>query len=423
MSTYSAYAVALSLCALPLFGEGKPKDIRNLAKEGSGAIPRIAEYLRSEDVEMRREAVKTICTIGTQHSLDPLVQATRDNDPEIQIRATDCIVNFYLPGYLRTGLSATIRRVGDSVKGRFSDTNDQVIDPYVEPRQDVIQAIGRLARGASSMDARANAARATGILRGRAAVPDLMEALKSKDSTLLYETVIALQKINDVSTAPSFRFLVRDLDEKVQLAAIETTGLMRNKDALPDLKEVLLNRSRPIRTRRALLTAIAMIGQPESRPLFEQFLNDSDERMRAAAAEGFARLKDPADLPRLEKAFEDEKRPSTRLSLAFALVSGGKTELTEFSPFQFLINTLNSKARQGEAFAFLVELARDPAIRRQLYPAIDKGTRDEKIQLARVLARSGDRESVSVLEKLSRDADGEVAEEGTRALRNLRTRL
>jgi HEAT repeat protein len=416
-------ALASAAFAAALFAESKPKDIRGLAREGSAAIPRIAEYLRSDDVEMRREAVKTICAIGTQHSLDPLVQAARDNDPEIQIRAADCLVNFYLPGYVRTGLSATLRRVGDSVKGKFSDTNDQVIDAYVQPRQDVVEALGRLARGGASMESRANAARAVGVLRGRAAVADLTEALRSKDSAVLYETIVAFQKINDPATAPSFRFLIRDLDEKVQLAAIETTGLMRNKDALPDLKEVLLNRSRPIKVRRALLTAIAMIGQPESRPLFEQYIKDGDERLRAAAAEGFARLKNPSDVPMLESAFEEEKRPSARLSLAFALVACGKTELSEFSPLQLLINTLNSKARQGEAFAFLVELARDERIRRLLYPSFDTGTRDEKIQLARILARSGGQDSVAALEKLAKDEDAEVAGEGTRALRNLKARL
>ena len=38
----------------------------------------------------------------------------------------------------------------------------------------------------------------------------------------------------------------------------------------------------------------------------------------------------------------------------------GKTELSQFSPLQFLINNLNSASYNGEAFPFLVELARDP---------------------------------------------------------------
>ena len=93
--------------------------------------------------------------------------------------------------------------------------------------------------------------------------------------------------------------------------------------------------------------------------------------MRAAAAEGFARLRDTNDLPMLDQAWQDETKPSPRLSLAFALVMFGKTELSEFSPLQYLINNLNSAAYNGVAFPFLVELARDAAVRQALYAPLD----------------------------------------------------
>ncbi len=113
-----------------------------------------------------------------QRSLDPLIKATRDNDPEIQIRAIDGLVNFYVPGYVKTGLTASLRRAGSSIKAKFTDSNDLVIDPYIQPRPEVIAALGRVTSGGSSLDARANAARALGILRGRAALPDLEQALR-----------------------------------------------------------------------------------------------------------------------------------------------------------------------------------------------------------------------------------------------------
>jgi hypothetical protein len=108
--------------------------------------------------------VKAIVDIGTQRSLDPLVKATGDIDPEIQIRATDGLVNFYVPGYVKTGLTASLRRAGSSIKAKFVDSNDLVIDPYIQPRPEVIAALGRVASGGASLDARANAARAVGIL-------------------------------------------------------------------------------------------------------------------------------------------------------------------------------------------------------------------------------------------------------------------
>lgn len=412
------------LLALPVHAQSplRAKDVRNIAKGGSAALPRLSELLADPDTEIRQEAVKAIAEIDTQASLEPLVRATRDNDAEVQIRATDGLVNFYVPGYLRTGISGSLRRFGAGIKSRFTETNDQAIEPYVQVRPDVIQALGRLVRGGGNMEARANAARAAGILRGRAALPDLLDALHSKDTNLIYESLIALQKIHDASAAPGVRFLLKDLDPKVQLAAIETTGLLQNKAAIPDLRDVL-DHSHNTKIQRAALSAIAMLPEESSREVYARYLENKDEGLRSAAAEGFARLKNPADLPKLQKAFEEESKTPPRLALAFAEVMLGRREVSEFSPLQLLINTLNSVSYRGVASGYLIELARDPAVRASLYPAMQQGTKDEKIHIARVLARSGDRESIAPLEKLSRDEDTEVAQEGLRALRTLQARI
>src|SRR5262245_6825459 len=399
--------------------ELKPKDVREIAKGGSASLPRLQELLKNPDLAIRIEAVKQITEIGTQRSLDPLLVAVQDNDPEVQIRATDGLVNFYLPGYVQTGFAASIKRAGTSIKGRFTDTNDQVIDPYVVVRPEVVVALGKLARGGGNMEARANAARALGILRGAAALPDLIEAARSKDGEVIYESLIAVQKIGDKTAGPRISFLLRDLDTRVQVAAIETTGLLQNQGALPDLVQVL-GRARNDRVKRAALTAIAMLPAESSRLIYQQYLRDKDEKLRAASAEGFGRLRKPADLPMLEAAWQEERKVSPRLSLAYAQVMLGKNEVSEFSPLQFLINNLNSAAYRGEAIPFLVELARDAAVRQALYRPLQTGTRDEKTGISNVLARSGDQASAAELEKLTRDPDPAVSREALRAMRALR---
>jgi HEAT repeat protein len=408
---------------LALYGQDvRPKDVREIGKGGANALPRLGELLKHQDTAVRAEAVRQITEIGTLPSLDLLVQASHDNDAEVQMRATDGMVNFYLPGYARSGIAASLTRVGTSIKGRFTDTNDQVVDPYITVRPDVVAAIGSLVRGGNGMDVRANAARAAGILRGKGAVPDLIEALRTKNTEVLYESLIALQKIGDESAGPRMTFLLRDPDQKVQIAAIETTGLLHTKEAVPDLIGVLKS-AKSDKVRRAALGALAMLPDEQSRPLFRQYLTDKDDKMRAAAAEGFARLRNPADLEMLQKAYESEGKTPPRLSLAFAQVMLGRNEVSEFSPLQYLINNLNSSAYKGEAQPFLTEAARQESVRTQLYSAVGKGTKDEKIGIARVLARSGDKASLPYLEKLSKDPDGEVAQEGVRAMRNLQARL
>jgi HEAT repeat protein len=166
-----------------------------------------------------------------------------------------------------------------------------------------------------------------------------------------------------------------------------------------------------------------MIGDPADHAAFLRYLPDKDENLRAAAAEGLARLKNPADSAPATKAFLDERRLSPRLSDAFAMVSLGNLDPGEFGPLRYLVNTLNLRAYRGVAIAFLTELAREAAVRQAVYPLLPRATKDEKIQLSIVLARSGDRDSVPYLETLSMDSDPEVAQEGIRSLRTLRARL
>ncbi len=422
MRSHSLVFALIFPCAALLAQDARPKDVREAAKAGSNAIPQLQQYLRNQNRDVRVEAVKQLTGIGGQRSLDPLIEATRDNDPEVQIRAAAGLVNFYYPGYVESGIGGSLKRVGSGLKGLFSENDDQAIDPYVIVRPEVISALARLATGGASMESRASAARAVGVLRGKTAVPDLVEAAHSKDSDVIYESLVALQKIGDETAGPRVEFRLRDLDPRVQEAAIATVGLLRDKGALPTLTDIF-QRSTNARIRRAALTSIAMLPAETSRPLYAQCLKDKDERLRAAAAEGFGRLHEPKDLPMLEQAWQDEGKTNPRLSLAFAMALLGKTEVSEFSPLQFLINNLNSASYEGVAFPFLVELGRDAGVRQSLYAAIPKGTKDEKIGLARVLARDGDQQSIPELQKLSTDNDSEVAAEALRSLRTLQSRM
>lgn len=398
------------------------KAVHDLAKGGPDSIPRIAPYVSDPDLSVRIEAVKALVDIGGPKSVDPLLVASKDSDPEIQIRATDGLINVYLPGYSKNGMSGTIQRAGTSIKAKFTDTNDKIIDAYVQVRPDVIQALGRLAKSGASIEARGNAARAIGILRGHAAIPDLIEALYSKDDPVMYEALIALQKIRDPASAPRMSFVVHDLDDKIQIAALETAGILANKQSAPDVRDAL-SHARNIKVRRAALEALSMLADQPDREMFLHYLNDKDEALRASAAEGLGRLKSSSDRSLLEKAFNDEHKMSPRLSDAFGLVDLGDLETGEFSPLRYLVNTLNVRAYRDVAGPFLTELARDTAVRQAIYPMLTGATKDEKIQLSIVLARSGDRDSLPYLQTLSTDPDTDVAQEGIRSLRTLRARL
>ena len=428
MKLRSIFTLSILALAAPIHAQQqvdtkqRAKAARDLAKAGEDGALRLMPYVTDPDFSVRLEAVKALDQIGGPKTVDPLVRAAHDNDPEIQIRATDGLVNAYLPGYIKSGISGTLQRVGNSVRAKFSDTNDQIIDAFVEVRPEVIEALGRLATGGASLESRANACRALGILRGRAAVPQLLDALHSKDDQVMYEGLIALQKILDPSAGPGITFLLRDLNSKIQVAAIETAGLLRTSEAAPGLRDAL-EHARDAKIKRAALSSLGMVGDPADHALFLKNLSDSDEAIRAAAAEGLGRLKNPEDRPMIEKSFMEERRMNPRLSLAFAAVSMGNLDASEFSALRYLVNTLNLKSYQKVAAAFLTELARDRQARQAVYPLLTGATKDEKIQLAAVLAASGDADSVPFLQKLQMDPDPDVAKEGIRNLRALRARL
>jgi HEAT repeat protein len=417
---FSAAALAIVSWAQEADEKQRIRQVRELAEQGPSGLPKLAEFLRDPSIAVREEAVASITAIGGRESLDLLIEATRDSAPQVQMRAADGLVNYYLPGYVQRG---RLQRFSSAVRSRFSSSNDQVIPAYVSVRPDVIAALGRLARGGSSMESRANAARALGILRGRAALDDLVAALRSKDDLVIYEALIALQKIKDPAAGDSVVFLLRDLSEKVRLAAIETAGVLQARAALPELRRIFQDPNSSTRLRRAAISALALIPDEANRPVLEAGLQDKDDRIRGSAAEGLGRLKNKNDLPRLEQMFEQEKKMHARLGAAFAVTALGRYEISEFSPAQYLINTLNSRAYRGVAEPYLTELARDPAFRTALHQALAKGTKEEKIGLSRVLAASGGPDSLAVLDQLSKDPDPEVAQAALDAGRTLRARL
>lgn len=391
--------------------------IRDLSKGGSESIKQLETFLSHPSRKVRAEAVRGITNVGTQHSIEPLVRSMRDGDSEVQILAVNGVVNFYSPGYVQGGL----RRIGSAVRSTFDRENTTVIEPYVQVNPNAIAAIGKLASGGVSMESRANAARAIGVLRGKAAMPDLLQALRSKDDALMYESLIAIQKIGDPSVGPSIAYLLRDLNERVQVTVIETTGILRNKDAIPTLQRVY-REDRTKRVTAAALSALAMMPDPSTRPLLVSAIEHKAPELRIAAAEGLARSPSASDSAVLERLFAEEKSQQVRLAAAFALVASGKRGTGEFDPLTYLVNGLNSTNYREIAVGYLTELSRDKALLPALHARLGEGTRDEKMGIARVLAVNGNAESTGHLERLSRDPDTLVAQQGLRSLRSLRAR-
>jgi len=418
------FAMIALLCPSLLLAQAStPKErqkyVKSLANEGAAGIPKLLPYAQDPDVDVRRDVIRTMVAIGGPASLEPLTQALADGDEEILIRATDGLVNFYLPGYWERGLSGSLKRAGTRLVSRWNDANDQVVPAHVEARPEIVATLGKVVSGSGPLPARANAARAIGVLRGRAAMDDLVAGLASKDSQVIYESLVAFEKIRDNSVAPKIHYLLRDLDDKVQLAALETVGILKNPESVSPLREAY-ERARNDKVRRAALSALSQIPSEVSRPLFTAQLESADESLRAAAAEGLARLGRTEDRELLDAKFEGETKMRARLAQAFGAALLGGVAMGQFDPLRYLVNTLNQKAWKGVAEAYLIELVRNEPIRAAIAPVFPTATKQEKLSLSMILGRSGSPESEPMLDALSKDPDTEVASEALRAIRTLR---
>ena len=315
-----------------------------------------------------------------------------------------------------TGFGGFFRSVGQRVQSLFTDVDTAIVDADRALNAEALDTLRKTVTGAPDMGTRVRAARALGILRARDAVPELLEAAFGHDVDLTAEVLRAFQKIQDTSVGPRLAFLLHYPQKNIQQRAAITLGLLKAESAIPELK-ALLESTDDKNVRIAALEALAFMPTAETVSLFQNYLNDKDERLRASAALGLGRWKQANYSGILEQSRQAEKNAGVRLALAFGLVAHGRLELLDE-----LVASLSSRVRVGEARPYLIELAREESVRKALYPHLYSSDADVRINLCSVLGASGDSSSISYLEVLLRDSDAEVSAEAGRAIRILRSR-
>lgn len=385
--------------------------------DGFRQIELLAPLLQDPAEDVRAAVVEALVRMRSIDAQPHLIEATKDLSPRVQSFAVDGLVDFFVPGYLDFGRFASLRVFASNLRARFSKPSPLTVSPYLKINPEVTAAMAEVLRAGRSNEARANAARALGILLARNAGGALEAGVRSSNGMIILESVLAIKKIQDPSLGPSLVFLLRDLDQKVQEAVIRTVGQLRTPEAAPELAEIAQQDGR-IGVRRQALIALAKIPGNGQRELFLRFLRDKDAGLRAAAAEGLGRIANAEDLRLLDHHFSLERSASVRLSLAFATVCLGS-----LVRLNHLIEGLNSRVHRLEARPFLVELARRPEVLERLYVPLETGTVPQRRHLAFVLSESGTAESLPYLRNLAEDRNGEVAAAAIEAMRTLQSRL
>lgn len=398
----------------------KARAIRTLgdSPDGISSLNDLAPLLGDNSEQVRLEVVTALIKFRAIAAQPLLLEATSDLSSRVQVLAVDGLVDFYSPGFFKQGgFTSTLRDFPGKIKSRFTNPTPLVIPSYVAVNPAVGKAIEVVIRQGKSMEVRAVAARAAGILLLRNALAGLQDGLRSRSTLLISECILAIKKIRDPSSGPSIVFLLRDLDPQVQLAVIETVGTLRTVEATPELLQIIKN-TQLNRIKHAALISLAKIPGNGQRDMFLDFLKSRNKNTRAAAAEGLGRIGDPEDLRLLDHQFALDKAAGVKFSLAFALVNMGQHEQLDH-----LLKGLDSRIHRLEVRAFLVELARKPEILEKLYDLLLRGTAAQRRHLAYVLGMSGTSESIKELEILTRDKNNDVAVAAIDSLRVLQSRL
>ena len=396
----------------------REKAAKDLGQEDNPAnVSILSTAVQDKDEKVRSAVVKSLIHLGSPASLPPLTKAVQDGIPEIRQLAIDGLVNFYLPGFVDTGFGGFFRNIGGKVEGLFSSVDTAVVAADVKPDADVVRTLSLAVNGAPDTATRVRAARAVGILRAQNAVPELLKAAFSNNVELIRATLVAFEKIKDVSVGPRITFLLNYPQKEIRTAAASTLGVLRTESAIPDIQRLFDNSAEEKDLRAAALEALSFMPTKDTAAMFVKLLDDKDKRLRASSALGIGRLQDSSYVAKLEQQKGTEKDAGVRLALDFALVKNGKMDA-----LQELVTNLASRVHRGEARPYLIELAREKPVRDALRSYLYSKEADVRENLCVIYGASGDNSNIPDLEVLLRDRKSEVSEEASRAIRLIRSR-
>jgi HEAT repeat protein len=388
----------------------RAKAASELGKKGqSSAVPALTAALNDPSAKVRREVVVALAEIRGGESLDGLITASRDTDPQVRVVAVDALTGYYLGRAPSIGLMGGLKHATDT------GADESVrIDPGVAVDPKVIAALQVALEDTRSIEAARHAAKGLGVLMAKSAVPALVKAAHSPDEDLAREALNSLGKIKDPSAGPQLVDLLKSSNKAVKQEAVLTVGILRTRSAAPQLK-LLAQNDPDKKTRRNAFEGLAYIGDPVSYDLFIRTLGEKEKTDRAYAAQGLGRISDKRAIPNLEKALAAETDGGARLAEEFALTMLGESKMGE------LVAGLGSSYWQ-QALTYLIELGGNPQVATQLPTYLNNKDADIRRRLCTVLVYVGNAASVAPLEQASKDSNNDVAAEALRALRAVRTR-
>jgi len=368
------------------------------------AIPALLPLAEDPDAQVRRQVEISLEQMNDITVLPGLVQLTADSEPDIRDRAVQALVNLHLPR--ATGPTAALLKL---IKP--DEHADTIVEPDVPVDPSVVTALR--ARMSDVEDRiRRNASQGLGILRGEAAIPELLVAVgQDRDPLVRFEAVRALRKIGNPSVGDRLVPMLNINVDRVHNELIVTLGSLKYRGAVPELTRIYEESKPAERSHTLALSALADIGDPASQPVFLGSKADKDPIIRLYATEGLARVADRSLGTVMSADRLVEKNARVQAAQAFGLLRIGRAEYLEE-----LVRALGKPTTKDIAREYLLETQ---VTERPALFAMQPKSAAARAELADVLGLMGDRAALPALQEMEHDADTSVARNAERAVRRI----
>jgi HEAT repeat protein len=154
-------------------------------------------------------------------------------------------------------------------------------------------------------------------LQAYAALPALIEALKSNDVVVRTTAARALGNLNvkdSEAAGPALLDLLDDPEVIVRSEAIDSLGILHYAPAVGAVKALLLNDPEPL-VRASAAETLGDFGDANALAELELALRDTDAAVRGYAANSIGLLGTPAMLPKLQEYAEGEQSLEVKAEL------------------------------------------------------------------------------------------------------------
>lgn len=289
--------------------------MERIARFGSAEIADLLKEIRNDqDSDIIKEAVLALGKIGDSKSFKSLLLLLRDKDtnPQVRIKTIEAL------GFMgrKEAVEPLVTLLATLLKDDDKYTRQTIVKALAQINDDLaIPALISVLQKDNYEYARSDAAKALGNTSNRGAIPALLQSLNDSDSSVRRESRAALVKMTDASLVQQYiHALLNEGEETGYRTEMAEILANFNQPAVIDALLVFL-KNKNWRIRIAAMQSLATLKEDRAVDEILAILSDGEnEYVVANAVNALAEIGNPNAIPALIKASNDSDHISSAIS-------------------------------------------------------------------------------------------------------------